>query len=167
MNEGQGGGEGSIYTKPNSLFSLPSVGGWMKAFLGTIDPVAAYTTFAGFVDVSTSVGITGDGATGVFDIDHSGTYDVSLSVSFSGITGQNNGSIITVELYDVSIGKSLFEYNIIVGRDDEVASGTLITQANFTTNGQLAARYKETSGNVGGAVNVDHISFVIKSVLIR
>ncbi len=158
---------GSLYAKTSSLISLPPVGGWMKAIPETIDPGAGYNQFSGFTDVSTSAGIIGDGVTGIFDIDNAGTYEISLSVSFSGITGQNNGSIITIQLYNVNGAESIFEYNIIVGRDDTVASGTLITQGDFTTNGQLVARYKETSGNVGAAVVIDNISFIIKSILIR
>ena len=158
---------GTIFSSPESLFTLPPVGGWMKAIPTTIAPGAGYNQFSGFTDVSTSAGISGDGVTGIFSIDNSGTYEISLSVSFSGITAQNNGSIITVQLYNVNGAVSLFEYNIIVGRNDTVASGTLITQGDFTDAGQLVARYKETSGGVGGAVSVDNISFIVKSVLIR
>jgi len=161
------GATGNVYVAPRSLLTLPPVGGWMKAIPTTIDPGAGYNQFSGFTDVSTSAGITGDGVTGIFSIDNSGTYEISLSASFSGITPQNNGSIITVELYNVNGAVSLFEYNIIVGRNDTVASGTLITQGDFTDSGQLVARYKETSGNVGTTVSVDNISFLIKSILIR
>jgi len=158
---------GSVQSKTSSLISLPPVGGWMKLIPTTINPGAGYNQFSGFTDVSTSAGIGGDGVTGIFDIENAGTYEISLSVSFSGITGQNNGSIITIQLYNVNGATSIFEYNVVVGRDDTVASGTLITQGDFTTNGQLVARYKETSGGVGAAVSVDNISFIIKSVLIR
>ena len=158
---------GKLFSKISSLITLPPIGGWMKLILGTIAPIATAVNFTNFTDISASAGITADGVSGVYTLDIQGTYEVSFSVSFSNITGENNGSVIAVDLYNITTDTLLFGYNIIVGRNDTVASGSFTTQDDFLIGDQLVARFREVSGNVGAAVDVDSIAFVIKSILIR
>jgi len=162
------GATGTVFTSINNLLTLPPVGGWMKVIPTQIAPGAGAANFTGFTDVSTSAGITADGVTGVYTIGVNGTYELSLSASFSNINGQNNGSVINVEIFNATTTTVMFGYNIIVGRNDTVASGTFVTQEDFNKDDTIVCRYSEVpGGNVGDVVNIDYISFLVKSILIR
>ena len=158
---------GNIYAKPRSLNALPTIGGWMKEVVQSITPTATPATIDNFTDTSISAGISVDGLTGKYLFHHKGTYEIAVSLSMANLTAQNNGSVIGISFYNITQGIELFKYNIIVGRNDTVASGTMITQDDFASNDELVARYSLVSGNVGTNVSITNISFIVKSILIR
>lgn len=101
-----------------------------------------------------------------FLIPLAGTYRGSFTVSMSNITANVNGHIIDIELYDKSIGNTLFVYKMIVGKSETVSSCSFSAPTLLSVGNEIVMRYKSSTA-VGSAVVVDGVSMSIESRNVR
>jgi len=166
---------GDVYVKPRSLVTLPPIGGWMKQATGqynfTDTPLLldTFTNVSLTAGLSSDMGIPGVGEASKYIIGIDGTYEISVSISLINLSGNADASILGLQIYKVNTDQVLFEYNMALGRQSSISSGTTVTQDDFVVGDEIGVRVYGKSGAtlVHNNAEVENVAFLVKSVLIR